>query len=156
MSIVEGGVSVGGLMVPLVVWGIGEYGWRPTVLVMGIVAILVGPLIAWVVGKRPTPEQLATQVMYRQAEGKRRRVRESSHDFTVKEALRTRAFWSISMTHMLVNFSTGGISAHLFLHLSDDNGVGSGRCNGIGGGADIGDDGVRFAAGWRGDWGYVG
>ena len=123
MSIVEGGVSVGGLMVPLVVWGIGEYGWRPTVLVMGIVAILVGPLIAWVVGKRPTPEQLATQVMP-VAEGKRRRVRESSHDFTVKEALRTRAFWSISMTHMLVNISTGGISAHLFLHLSDDNGVG--------------------------------
>ena len=54
----------------------------------------------------------------------RRRVRESSHDFTVKEALRTRAFWSISMTHMLVNISTGAISAHLFLHLSDDNGVG--------------------------------
>ena len=50
-------------MVPLVVWGIGEYGWRMTVLVMGIVAILVGPLIAWVVGKRPTPEQLATQVV---------------------------------------------------------------------------------------------
>ena len=123
MSIVEGGVSVGGLMVPLVVWGIGEYGWRPTVMVMGILAILVGPLIAWVVGKRPTPEQLATQIVPA-GEGKRRRVREASHDFTVKEALRTRAFWSISMTHMLVNISTGGISAHLFLHLSDDNGVG--------------------------------
>ena len=38
--------------------------------------------------------------------------------------MRTRAFWSISFTHMLVNLSTGGISAHLFLHLSDDNGVG--------------------------------
>ena len=54
-----------GLMVPLVVWGIGEFGWRSTVLVMGIVAILVGPLIAWVVGKRPTPEQLATQIVPR-------------------------------------------------------------------------------------------
>ncbi len=123
MSIVEGGVSVGGLMVPLVVWGISEYGWRPTVLVMGVLAILVGPLIAWVVGKRPTSEQLATQIVP-PGERRRRRVRESSHDFTVKEALRTRAFWSISMTHMLVNLSTGGISAHLFLHLSDENGVG--------------------------------
>ena len=123
MSIVEGGVSVGGMLVPLVVWGIGEFGWRMTVLVMGIVAILVGPLIAWVVGKRPTPEQLATQIVPL-GKGEQRRVRESSHDFTVKEALRTRAFWSISMTHMLVNLSTGGISAHLFLHLSDDNGVG--------------------------------
>ena len=123
MSIVEGGVSVGGLLVPLVVWGIGEFGWRTTVLVMGIVAILVGPMIAWFVGKRPTSEQLATQIVPRGEVG-RRRVREASHDFTVKEALRTRAFWSISMTHMLVNLSTGGISAHLFLHLSDHNGVG--------------------------------
>lgn len=123
MSIVEGGVSVGGLLVPLVVWGISQYGWRSTVLVMGIVAILVGPLIAWIVGKRPTPEQLATQVAPT-GKGRGRKVRESSHDFTVKEALRTRAFWSISMTHMLVNLSTGGISAHLFLHLSDENGVG--------------------------------
>ena len=123
MSIVEGGVSVGGLMVPLVVWGIGEFGWRMTVLVMGIVAILVGPLIAWVVGKRPTADQLATQVVPR-GESRRRQVRESSHDFTVREALGTRAFWSISLTHMFVNLSTGGISAHLFLHLSDENGVG--------------------------------
>ena len=123
MSIVEGGVSISGLLVPFIVWGISQYGWRATVLVMGIVAILVGPLIAWFVGKRPTPEQLATQVVPRDERG-RRRVRESSHDFTVKEALRTRAFWSISITHMLVNVSTGAISAHLFLHLSDDNGVG--------------------------------
>ena len=123
MSIVESGVSVSGLLVPLIVWGVSQYGWRMTVLVMGIVAIFVGPLIAWIVGKRPTPDELATQVVPA-GEGRRRRVRESSHDFTVKEALRTRAFWSISMTHMLVNISTGGISAHLFLHLRDDNGVG--------------------------------
>ena len=37
--------------------------------------------------------------------------------------MRTRAFWSISMTHMLVNLSTGAISGHLFLHLTDGNGV---------------------------------
>ena len=93
-------------------------------MVMGIVAILVGPLIAWVVGKRPTPDQLATQVSPRGGNGLRRRVNETEHDFTVKEALRTRAFWSISITHMLVNISTGAVSAHLFLHLSDENGVG--------------------------------
>lgn len=123
MSIVEGGVSVGGLMVPLIVWGINEHGWRTTVLVMGILAILVGPLIAWVVGKRPTAEQLATQIPL-PGERARRVARESSYDFTVREALRTGAFWSVSMTHMLVNVSTGAISAHLFLHLTDENGIG--------------------------------
>ena len=86
MSIVEGGVSVGGLMVPLIVWGISEYGWRSTVMVMGIVAILVGPLIAWFVGKRPTPEELATQVVPRRGDA-RGRIRDSTHDFTVKEGV---------------------------------------------------------------------
>ena len=123
MSIVEGGVSVGGLLVPVIVWAISQYGWRMTVLVMGIITILVGPFIAWVIGKRPTPEQLATQLP---TPGERAHgvARESTHDFTIKEALRTRAFWSISVTHMLANISTGAISAHLFLHLSDENGVG--------------------------------
>ena len=123
MSIVEGGVSVGGLLVPVIVWTISQYGWRMTVLVMGIITILVGPFIAWVIGKRPTPDQLATQLPT-PGERAHRVARESTHDFTVKEALRTRAFWSISVTHMLANISTGAISAHLFLHLSDENGVG--------------------------------
>ncbi len=123
MSIVEGGVSVGGLLVPLIVWSISQYGWRTTALVLGIVAILVGPFIARVVGKRPTSEQLATQLPSRD-EKARQSPNDSAPDFTVKEALRTRAFWAISITHMLVNVSTGAISAHLFLHLSDENGVG--------------------------------
>ena len=35
MSIVEGGVSISGLLVPFIVWGISQHGWRATVLVMG-------------------------------------------------------------------------------------------------------------------------
>ena len=123
MSIVEGGVSVAGLTVPLIVWGISEFGWRTTVLAMGFIAILVGPLVARFVGKRPKPEQLVEQV--RPHPERRSRIRRSRmHDFTPRDALRTRAFWSIAITHMLVNLSTGAISAHLFLHLRDDNGVG--------------------------------
>ena len=123
MSIVEGGVSVGGLLVPLIVWGISQYGWRTTVLAMGIITILAGPFIARVLGKQPTVDQLATQIPG-PGERARRVAKESSHDFTVKEALRTRAFWSVSITHMFVNVSTGAISAHLYLHLTDDDGVG--------------------------------
>jgi MFS family permease len=38
--------------------------------------------------------------------------------------VRTRAFWAISMTHTLANLSVAALSAHLFLHLTDDSGVG--------------------------------
>ena len=122
MSIVIGGSSIAGLLVPPIVWGISAYGWRPTVLVIGIITLLVGPIVARVIGKRPTPEQLAEQIQSGAESGHRTR-QSRLYDFTPSEALRTRAFWSISMTHMLVNLSTGAISAHLFLHLTDGNGV---------------------------------
>ncbi len=122
MSIVIGGSSLAGLLVPPIVWGISVYGWRPTVLIIGIIVIIAGPFVAMVVGKRPTSTQLAEQTQSKSEPGRGTRQTQL-HDFTPKEALRTRAFWSISMTHMLVNLSTGAISAHLFLHLTDGNGV---------------------------------
>ena len=122
MSIVIGGSSLAGLLVPPMVWSINTYGWRPTVFVIGVVAILLGPLVAMLLGKRPTPEQIEEQTRSTSEPGRRSR-QARLYDFTPKEALRTRAFWSISMTHMLVNLSTGAISGHLFLHLTDGNGV---------------------------------
>ena len=122
MSIVIGGSSIAGLLVPAIVWGIATYGWRPTVMVIGILAIFAGPFLAMILGKRPTPDQLEEQSEPK-TDSDGRRQQTPSHDFTPAEAVRTRAFWAISMTHTLVNLSTGAISAHLFLHLTDGNGV---------------------------------
>ena len=122
MSIVIGGSSIAGLLVPVIVWGIATYGWRPTVLVIGVLAIAAGPFLAFILGKRPTPSQLEEQSAPKSDSGGRRQ-QTLSHDFTPAEAVKTRAFWAISMTHTLVNLSTGAISAHLFLHLTDGNGV---------------------------------
>ena len=122
MSIVIGGSSIAGLLVPAIVWGIASYGWRPTVMVIGIAAIAVGPFLALIIGKRPTPDQLEGQSTPKVNSGGEQQ-QTLAHDFTPSEAVRTRAFWAISMTHTLVNLSTGAISAHLFLHLTDGNGV---------------------------------
>ena len=122
MSIVIGGSSLAGLLVPPMVWSINTYGWRPTVFVIGVMAIVFGPFVARLLGKRPTPEQIDEQTRSASEPGRRSR-QARLYDFTPKEALRTPAFWSISMTHMLVNLSTGAISGHLFLHLTDGNGV---------------------------------
>jgi len=122
MSFVIGGSSIAGLLVPPMVWSINTYGWRPTVFVIGVIALVLGPLVARLLGKRPTPEQIEEQTRPSIEPGRRGR-RTRLYDFTPKEALRTPAFWSISMTHMLVNLSTGAISGHLFLQLTDSNGV---------------------------------
>ena len=126
MAIVIGGSSIAGLLVPPIVWSVSAFGWRATFAAIGVVVILVGPMIAWVVGRKPPDDEDdgSESDSERGDEPTQNRLVERLYSFTPREALRTRAFWSISMTHMLTNFSVGAVSAHLFLQLRDANGVG--------------------------------
>ena len=125
MSIVIGGSSLGGLLVPAIVWGISNHGWRETTLVIGLVSLACGPPLAYISGKRaPTYEEIDTEISNSSPsidQEKPSSIRQ--HDFTAKEALRTRGFWGLSITHMLTNLSVGTISAHVYFQLTDKNSV---------------------------------
>ena len=123
MAIVIGGSSLGGVFVPAIVWGINNYGWRETTFVIGVITILAGPPIAYISGKRaPEYSDLMEQVT-KSDDPDSKKPAAVQHDFTAKEALRTRAFWSISITHTLTNLSVGAISSHIYFQLTDDGGV---------------------------------
>ncbi|MDA1279459.1 MAG: MFS transporter [Chloroflexi bacterium] len=122
MAFVIGGSSLGGVFVPAVVWGINTYGWRETTFVIGLITLAAGPPLAFVAGKRaPEYGELMAQVSKNDKPGTTRPV--AQHDFTAREALHTRAFWSISITHTLTNLSVGAVSAHIFFQLTDSGGV---------------------------------
>ena len=121
MAIVVGGSSLGGLFVPAIVWGINTHGWRETTLVIGLITLAAGPPIAYIAGKRaPEYSELMSQVS---------KTKDSDaapltqYDFTAKQALKTRAFWSISISHTMTNLSVGAISSHIYFQLTDKNGV---------------------------------
>lgn len=125
MSFVVAGSSAGGFLVPAIVWGIQNHGWRDTVTVIGIVTLISGPIVARVLAKR-LPDPAVLNRMARKANRKRRfagSAKSLGYDFTPGQALRTRAFWGIAITHMLTNFSVGALSAHLFFQLEAENGV---------------------------------
>ena len=125
MSIVIGGSSLGGLLVPAIVWGISNHGWRETTLVIGLVSLACGPPLAYISGKRaPTYEEIDTEIVNSSASIDQEKPSSIvQHDFTVKEALRTRGFWGLAITHMLTNLSVGTISAHVYFQLTDKNSV---------------------------------
>ncbi len=128
IALVVGGSSLGGLVVPALAWGISEHGWRTTTLWIGIVSIAVAPLfylaLTW---RRPsqTPDTQADTQAPAGAdptpgqEPAQQPPRSSPFDFTARQALHTRAFWIITSTHSLINFSTAAVSAHLLLHFND-------------------------------------
>ncbi|MDA0595447.1 MAG: MFS transporter [Chloroflexi bacterium] len=121
MAIVIGGSSLGGVLVPAIVWGINNHGWRDTTFVIGLITLAAGPPIAYVAGKRaPEYSDLMAQVSKTKTDDVKPLAQ---HDFTAKQALRTRAFWSISISHTLTNLSVGALSAHIFFQLTDENAV---------------------------------
>jgi MFS family permease len=122
MAVVIGGSSLGGVFVPAIVWGINTYGWRETTFVIGLITLATGPPIAYISGRR-APEYGELMAQVTKDEPSSESTPAFQHDFTPKEALRTRAFWSISITHTLTNLSVGAISSHIFFQLTDDNGV---------------------------------
>jgi MFS family permease len=113
ISIVIAGSSLGGALVPALAWGITAHGWRMTSLGIGVVSIASAPVFYRLLSKAPPAEPPTP----RPRAG--RRPDPARPDFTAREALRTRAFWLISMSHTLANLSTATISAHIVLHLTD-------------------------------------
>lgn len=125
MALVIGGSSLAGFTVPAIVWGIQKYGWRDTVTIIGIVTLISGPFLAWVLSKRiPSRSELDERIRLATKNSTKSTVWRLGYDFSPKQALKTKAFWAISTGHMLTNLSVGTISAHIFLHLTDKDGVG--------------------------------
>ncbi len=128
MGIAYTGLSLGGLMVPLVAWSLDSVGWRTTALISGVLVLTLGlPLTALVrtrpedYGEYPDGIDPATR--------RAQRVEASGHvedeeepEFTAREALRTRAFWFISIGHGLAVLMVSAIMVHLVVNLNEELG----------------------------------
>src|ERR1700682_4970241 len=96
------GLALGGISVPLVAWSLQTYGWRATAFSSGVIAIVVGVPLAMVMKRRPedhgeTVDGLPAKVLT-SSTGKAG-PEDIHRDFTAREALRTPAFWLLSLGH---------------------------------------------------------
>src|SRR6185503_4709379 len=102
MSSMSIGLGLGGLMVPLVAWSMQTYGWRATAFASGVIAIAVGLPLAFVIYNRPAdrgevPDGIASKEAGPERKDSSGSAASETRDFTAREALRTRAFWLISL-----------------------------------------------------------
>jgi sugar phosphate permease len=115
------GLALGGISVPLVAWSLQTFGWRATAFGSGVIAIVVGLPLAMVIRRRPEDHGLTVdglpRVTHIQAHGEEDR-KESTRDFTAKEAVRTRAFWLLSLGHGFALLVVHAVSVHSITHMS--------------------------------------
>jgi sugar phosphate permease len=122
LSAMSFGLAFGGIMVPLVAQSITSFGWRPTAFASGILAIAIGLPLAFVIRNRPhehgevvdgiapEPPQITTGAQTPLSQ---------TRDFTAREALRTQAFWLISLGHGFALFAVHAVSVHAITHLKE-------------------------------------
>jgi sugar phosphate permease len=122
LSAMSLGLALGGIFVPLVGWSLTAYGWRATAFGSGVIAILAGFPLAMVMRRRPEDHGETVDGIAHPS-GSRDAVHaptaEATRDFTAREALRTPAFWLLSLGHGFALFVVGAVSVHAIAHMKE-------------------------------------
>jgi MFS family permease len=99
LSAMSIGLALGGIFVPAVGWSLVTYGWRDTAFASGVLAIVAGFPLAMVMRRRPEDYGETVDGLPRStaSETAGAPAAPASRDFTAREALRTPAFWLLSL-----------------------------------------------------------
>jgi sugar phosphate permease len=122
LSAMTFGLAFGGLMVPLVASSLTTFGWRPTALASGVFAIVVGLPLAFVIRNSPHEYgEVVDGIVEQPVAGKDvpAAAEQGTRDFTAREALRTAAFWLISLGHGFSLLVVHAVSVHTITHLKE-------------------------------------
>lgn len=117
-------MAMGGFFVQIVVAALAQFGWRWTAFASGVLVLAVGLPIAQLIRHHPEPyglrpdgdpprRETAAAVPGRRS-GAARAV-----DFTAREAIRTRAFWLISLGHGAALLVVSAVMVHLIVHVTE-------------------------------------
>ncbi len=123
------GLAFGSLITPLISFLIDGVGWRTTSLGSGIVLFVVGQLIATLIvrpsdrGQSPEPARAATVARPNASPAQV----EQPRDFTTREALRTRAFWTLSFAHGSPLLLVSAVSGFFVVRVSEIDGLNPGH-----------------------------
>jgi MFS family permease len=129
LAIAQIGFAAGGLLVPITVAAIERFGWRPVAFVSGLLIWAAGLPLASTMRHRPelygeTPDGLPTSGA--SADGSGRSAfsvaSDGSEDFSVRQAVRTRGFWFISLGHASALLIVSAVMVHVSLHLTENLG----------------------------------
>jgi sugar phosphate permease len=117
------GLALGGIMVPLVALSLQTYGWRATAFASGLIAIVVGFPLASLIRNRPEDiGEVADGISQDHSSSRTQSVEEpaaATRDFTAREALRTQAFWLLSLGHGFALFVVQAVVVHSIAHLKE-------------------------------------
>ena len=133
LSSMQVGMGLGGLALPAVAWALATYGWRATAFASGIIIIALCLPLSFVIRRRPEDmgevmDGIGSSSPNLTSEEKEKK-NEATRDFTAREALRTQAFWLLSLGHGFALFVVMGINTHAITHMKEGLGYSIGTAS---------------------------
>lgn len=119
LSILSLGLAFGGMFVPVIAWGMQSYGWRATAFASGVAAMLIGWPLARVFRRRPEEVGETVDGLPPAAMDPARADTAAPREFTAREALRTGAFWLLSLGHGFALLIVYAVSVHAITHMKE-------------------------------------
>jgi MFS family permease len=120
LSALSLGLAFGGIFVPAVGWSLVTFGWRATAFSSGILVIVLGLPLAMVIRRRPEDHgETLDGVPHMPGAASAEQSETSTRDFTAREALRTPAFWLLSLGHGFALFVVGAVNVHAISHMKE-------------------------------------
>lgn len=121
LSALQFGGALGGIFVVAVAWSIQAFGWRATAFGSGVLAIVVGWPLARLIRSRPedvgeTVDGLPPETHELPRPGV---IAPARRAFSAREAIRTSAFWLISLGHAFSLLVVSAVNVHAITHVKE-------------------------------------
>ena len=121
LGILSAGYGLSGVMTPVLVFLIHSYGWRSTMVIMGIVTLAIGPPLSLFIRHRPEqygylpdgdkPEDKVS-LTPTGSEIELGRGIAVEKELSVQQSLRTRTFWLLMLFNLFLSFFLSAMSVH--------------------------------------------
>lgn len=121
MTLIYLGFGASGILAPLLALSIDHFGWRDTMIFVGIALWVVGIPLSLVMRQRPAqygllPDGDSQDTIEETGPGETVEA-SSPADFTIRAALRTKAFWLYAMANFFQHITTSALFVHIVPYL---------------------------------------
>ena len=125
LALSQFGFSFGGILVPITIFSLETVGWRATAAGSGIIVLIAAWPLTRIIDHRPedvgeTPDGIPYQgpTVSTTSQNSTNTPGYRQADFTAREALKTKAFWFMSLGHGTSLLIIGAVMVHLILHVN--------------------------------------
>lgn len=117
-GVMASGFGAGGIIVPAIVWSIGAYGWRATLVILGLTMWAMGIPLFFVIRNKPEQYGYAP-------DGEEFTTPDATHEFeceeekgSFKDAIKSSAFLSLNIAEAVRLMTIAAVATHVMPYLS--------------------------------------